>query len=366
MNASKTIKNFELTFEGQGMPYIYEIALFKYYLPPKTISIIKNGVVQEFMHKETLTDMNQKGLTLTSKIVKGFIKKMNVAVQKSRHDIKEILKKPLTNNSLKRAFINAGNVTNAYYFFDPHFFDGIFANSYHNRKAAEVVRLVQKYKNIAREYFNQVHFGDNGDIPRLLLYISKKTKIPFNELQNYNEDELIKAIHGVRISKNTLSARKKLYIMRRSNDGKNITELIGKEAKIFYKDFYATKEKPEGIILKGKVAHVSQSVVRGIVKCITRDYNDVKRMYRQMEDMIKGNILVTQTTDPEMMPALRKAAATITDIGGMLSHTAITARELDIPCIVDTKFATQIIKDGDLVEVDANNGVVKIIKRAKK
>ena len=66
-----------------------------------------------------------------------------------------------------------------------------------------------------------------------------------------------------------------------------------------------------------------------------------------------------------MMPALIKAAAIVTDEGGVTSHAAIVSRELGIPCVVGTKIATKVLKDGDLVEVDANNGIVKILKRAK-
>jgi phosphohistidine swiveling domain-containing protein len=55
-----------------------------------------------------------------------------------------------------------------------------------------------------------------------------------------------------------------------------------------------------------------------------------------------------------------------TDIGGITSHAAIISREFRIPCIIGTKIATKILKDGDLVEVDANKGVVKIIKKVGK
>jgi pyruvate,water dikinase len=63
------------------------------------------------------------------------------------------------------------------------------------------------------------------------------------------------------------------------------------------------------------------------------------------------------------MPALRKAAAVVTDVGGMLSHAVITARELDIPCIVDTKNGSKVLKDGDVVEVDAGKGIVTILNK---
>ena len=76
-----------------------------------------------------------------------------------------------------------------------------------------------------------------------------------------------------------------------------------------------------------------------------------------------GEILVTDMTKPDMLTACKKAAAIITDEGGITCHAAIIAREMKKPCVIGTKNATQILHDGDLVEVDANNGVVKIIKQ---
>jgi phosphoenolpyruvate synthase/pyruvate phosphate dikinase len=74
-----------------------------------------------------------------------------------------------------------------------------------------------------------------------------------------------------------------------------------------------------------------------------------------------GNILVTGMTRPEFVPLMQKASAIITDEGGITSHAAIVSRELGIPCIIGTKIATKVLKDGDLVEVKANHGTVKII-----
>ncbi len=60
---------------------------------------------------------------------------------------------------------------------------------------------------------------------------------------------------------------------------------------------------------------------------------------------------------------MRKAKAIVTDEGGVTCHAAIVSRELKIPCIVGTKIATRVLKDGDLVEVDADKAVIKILKR---
>jgi phosphohistidine swiveling domain-containing protein len=96
----------------------------------------------------------------------------------------------------------------------------------------------------------------------------------------------------------------------------------------------------------------------GVIRARCRIVHDYHKDLLQ-----KGEILVTKMTDPYFVPIMKKASAIVTDGGGMLSHAAIVSRELRKPCIVGTKFATQILKNGDLVEVDANKGVVKILSR---
>jgi len=73
----------------------------------------------------------------------------------------------------------------------------------------------------------------------------------------------------------------------------------------------------------------------------------------------KGNILVAQMTRPDFVPIMRNAAAFVTDEGGLTSHAAIVAREMGKPCVVGAKIATEVFKDGDRVEVDANKGLVR-------
>ncbi len=73
----------------------------------------------------------------------------------------------------------------------------------------------------------------------------------------------------------------------------------------------------------------------------------------------KGNVLVTVMTHPEFLPLMKQASAIVTDEGGITCHAAIVARELGIPCVIGVKIATKVFKDGDLVEVDADKGIVK-------
>lgn len=75
----------------------------------------------------------------------------------------------------------------------------------------------------------------------------------------------------------------------------------------------------------------------------------------------EGDILITGMTRPEFVMLATKASAIITDAGGMLCHAAITAREMKKPCIIGTEIATKVLKDGQMIEVDADKGIVKII-----
>lgn len=73
----------------------------------------------------------------------------------------------------------------------------------------------------------------------------------------------------------------------------------------------------------------------------------------------EGEVLVTAMTDPRYVPIMKKAAAIVTNEGGITCHAAIVSRELKKPCIVGTKIATQVLENGNLIEVDANSGLIK-------
>ncbi len=112
------------------------------------------------------------------------------------------------------------------------------------------------------------------------------------------------------------------------------------------------EEKIAGNELKGTVA-VQGGIVRG--KC---------RVIYALEEASKfqnGEVMVTPMTVPDFIPAMKKAAAVVTDEGGVTCHAAIVCRELNIPCIIGTKHATKMFKDGDEIEVDTNTGIVKKI-----
>jgi phosphohistidine swiveling domain-containing protein len=104
--------------------------------------------------------------------------------------------------------------------------------------------------------------------------------------------------------------------------------------------------------IKGEVANKGKA--KGVVKII-KDKSELSKVN-------KGDIMVAEFTTPDFVPAMEKAAAIVTDIGGITSHSAIISRELGIPSVIGTNIATKVLQDGDLVEVDAEKGVVRKIE----
>ncbi len=115
-----------------------------------------------------------------------------------------------------------------------------------------------------------------------------------------------------------------------------------------------SKDGSKDGLLKGRMAMPGKA--KGKVKIVLD--------CQEMSKVKKGDILVAPMTTPDYLMAMQKASAFVTDEGGLTCHAAIVAREIGKPCLIGTKTATRVLKDGDLVEVDAEKGKVKIIKKA--
>jgi len=107
-----------------------------------------------------------------------------------------------------------------------------------------------------------------------------------------------------------------------------------------------------GNTIRGQVAYPGK--ITGKVRLVLEN-----NINTEFED---GDILVAVTTNPTLMPLIKRAGAIVTNEGGVTSHAAIISRELKKPCVIGTKFATHTFKDGQKVEVDANSGIVTLLK----
>lgn len=104
-------------------------------------------------------------------------------------------------------------------------------------------------------------------------------------------------------------------------------------------------------ILKGIAA--SNGVVEGVVKIV--------KGVKDISNFKEGDVLVAEMTEPSMVIMMNKAAAIVTDKGGITSHPAIVSRELGIPCVVAAKTATKVLKDGMKVKVDGGKGEIYLV-----
>ncbi|HEX6026984.1 MAG TPA: phosphoenolpyruvate synthase [Solirubrobacter sp.] len=107
-------------------------------------------------------------------------------------------------------------------------------------------------------------------------------------------------------------------------------------------------------------AHEGEPLVRGLGAAPGSASGRVRRIASLADagQLGEGDVLVTHMTAPDWVPLMRRAAAIVTDSGGMTCHAAIVSRELGIPCVVGTGSATTKLRDGELVTVDATHGVV--------
>lgn len=146
-----------------------------------------------------------------------------------------------------------------------------------------------------------------------------------------------------------LQARKQFCILYFNKTHHLLTK---NEAKLFIKKLNLPKiEKTSLIKLTGTVAY--PGIVTGQVKIIKK-YTDKIILH-------KGDIMVTPMTTPDLLPLISKISAIVTDEGGLTCHAAIIAREFKKPCIIGTKLATQILKNGQKIKVNANNGTIDLI-----
>lgn len=191
-------------------------------------------------------------------------------------------------------------------------------------------------------------------INRLLEFFLKKETINIKQIGVCTAREIIKYFDtGKLLPRHILDERLRYCLLFSKEKSERI--LQGEEARSWIKKNVWIEEVDKGLKeLSGQVACVGEGgIVRGVVKIV----NTVKDAKKFKE----GDILVSICTTPNLVSIMKKAGAIITDIGGLTSHAAIVSRELKVPCVIGTKIATKALKDGNVVEVDINKGIVKIL-----
>ncbi len=113
------------------------------------------------------------------------------------------------------------------------------------------------------------------------------------------------------------------------------------------------------------LSQIVEKVLKGNIACRGRVVGKVRVIHKlsEIDKVQPGDILVAKMTTPDYMMAINKCAGIVTDEGGITCHAAIVSREFGIPCLIATHNATKLLKDNDLVELDAISGVARVIER---
>lgn len=215
---------------------------------------------------------------------------------------------------------------------------------------AEVAQRIAYLRQAGSEYSSMF---ENKTLP-VIAAIAEKAKVSARDMLNLLPDEFFE---GENISPDIygkIESRKMDRWFIYSDKESDVKSIENQDvANKLIESFVPAVKNENPFELKGNIGNKGKA--KGPVRIIiaTDDFHKMQ----------KGDVLVTPMTTPDFILLMQKSAAIITDMGGLLCHAAIVSRELNKPCVIGTNFATQILKDGDLVEVDADKGVVKILER---
>ena len=195
---------------------------------------------------------------------------------------------------------------------------------------------------------------DEKLLANLYNFISKEEDIPVKKLYLLLPEEIVSYLSkDSKIDIDKIKAREKGFLVLSING-----EIILKtdlEARDYFREIFPQEQVLESQnSITGQIAFKGQAKGRAVVVKRKDEFSKIK----------KGDVLVCSMTTIDYVPYLNKVSAIVTDEGGIGCHAAIVSRELKKPCIIGTKNATQVFKDGDELEVDADTGVVRILKRS--
>lgn len=189
----------------------------------------------------------------------------------------------------------------------------------------------------------------NSVIDRFNRFLGKRFGHNHNWFKEYTANEWLWAFtKNKEVSVAEMKRRQECIVVFLQYKGSRMWS--GSSARKFIREYQKEREgnKKE---LTGIPVSRGNGVVRGRVRILHTSKDAFK--------VRPGEVLVAAMTSPDYVPAMRRSAAVVTDVGGLMSHAAVVSRELGIPCVTSTKLATKVLKTGDLIEVDAGRGIVK-------
>ncbi len=220
-------------------------------------------------------------------------------------------------------------------------------NAY-ERKLVRALRDTASTKLLRKDALTFSFYALEGALREL----ARRARLPFRHAQFIAPGEHGQALRPTAAYRRELAARTRYAVYSCVTDRPAV--LSGPRAMAFVERYYSAETVGDVRELRGQPACVGK--VTGKVKIVN--------VPADMAKMNRGDVLVSIATSPEIVSAMKRAAAIVTEQGGITSHASIVSRELGVPCVIGTRVATKVFRDGDVVSVDAETGTVRLLRRA--
>ena len=235
-------------------------------------------------------------------------------------------------------------------------FDELLNNNNFNELIKNILIAMRDFiylQTLLSESYTRMMFMGKISIMKEIVYRIHKDIESYVSLDFDEQREVIYDAknYDVYVKKNKYGkARIKIDSYRKIFKGKDI-KLLKQKVNDYCLSFVKEKMQNANVI---SGTSVNGGIVKGKAKII--------KTMKDLDKIHTGDILIADMTSPDYVTVFNKVAAFVTDEGGLTCHAAIVSKEFNVPCIVGTQFATQILKDNTFIEVDANNGIITILQ----
>jgi phosphohistidine swiveling domain-containing protein len=358
------LNDYELTFKVTGLSFLFCDMLASGFSYLEPLFIFYHGDFRQYFPNQVMEKAAREGYQWLSS-AGGFapyraeFERFHVEAQARVAGILARDAKELTADDGRTVFESFADLMRRYSRMDIQFTNLTYHYADVDMNVAENLRQLSEFKDVARAWVNDMLIEPDSAYAAMVDKIARLCGQPNEIVEGYSVAEFLACMGGSNVDAAQVERaqeRASAYAIYFRRDERKY--LQGGAARDLYAEITSREKAVQESALIGQVANKPVPFVKGPVRVINIDYADVARMEHQMAEMQNGEILVAEFTAPELMPACRKAAAIVTDLGGMLSHAAIVSREFGIPCLVGTRFASKILRNGDVVEIDLEAGLV--------
>lgn len=358
-------ENYQRAFFFKNLGYLVSELINHHYKKLDWLIIYKDGVCGSYVGNAAAERALQNGKAIFSN--KRNFSVFEAGFRKNIEECKEYIHriKGLTSAQISDFYDLRAMIEKTYYFFEKTEF--FFTDACYYGEMSDVLKknlftLGDDLKMKSRPLFVEIF---TTCLYKLVYLVAKQSGVDAEDIKFFSFQEVVDLLElQKKPSKTGIIERQKTFVTY-CQDNQVFPEITGDDKLIVLERFeepdYSKITEFKGVIAnKGKVT----ARVRVILPEMNMDYEAFVQKLHSME-MHQGEILVTETTSPDFVPLMKKSGGIIANQGGLNSHAAIMSRELGVPCLVGTYHATDALKTGDLIELDADSGTVKIIEKTR-